>query len=159
MVYTFLLDLTEDQKLARRHALDRSGSIAQASILLPLAALQVWFLFAWLGRWWRRRSNVDGPPSSPYLKGSRGGGDGTDWAMVARRWAWWAGEEVQNKGERVGSRGEVLVAAGWMGWLLVLCFVGTGNGGFCVFILLADLLWTTDVVFYWRFIDRWLCLG
>lgn len=123
------VDLTDDEKHLRRLLLDRYGVIAQVSVLLPLLVLQGRLLSFWISRNISQSATVD-EPSSPYLKSTQSQGKLSINSFKAslRRWQWWAGEPVSLFGDKLGTRGEVLGAAMWLVWLLVLCFVQTGDG-------------------------------
>ncbi|KAK4554865.1 hypothetical protein LTR86_008013 [Recurvomyces mirabilis] len=130
--YRFLPNLTEEQKDIRRILLDTYAFRAQLSVLVPLLLLQLYFLVSWIVRR-QFRGGKDDVPSSPRGKESRG--SSARWlrdvenAMARARW--WGGEEVEGLGLRIGGRkGEVLGASVWMGWLLVLCIVQTGDDYF-----------------------------
>ena len=128
--YRFLPNLTEEQKDQRRVLLDTYAFRAQISVLAPLLLVQIYFLLTWILRK-RLRGYEDGTPSSPRGKELRGSSGKwlRDVESTFARVKWWGGEESKVFGVGMGGRkGEVLGAGVWMAWLLVLCFVQTGDG-------------------------------
>lgn len=121
------VDLTEAQKQQRRQNLDFYAIVAQLSALAPLLAIQCYFLCSKLAN----RSRVDEDvPSSPHLKNGRHGERSglSNARLIWRKLAWRCGEPVDAAGGYLGRRGEVLAAAVWLVYLLVLCFPRTGDG-------------------------------
>lgn len=123
------VDLNSEQKHQRRQLLDQYGVIAQVSIVLPLLVLQSRLLYLWISRNINQSAGVDAP-SSPHLKSAQSRSRLSVKSLKSnlRRWQWWAGESVSLFGDHLGTRGEVLGAAVWLGWLLLLCFLQTGGG-------------------------------
>lgn len=122
-------NLNEEQKLERRHLLDTYAAVAQISVFVPILALQIYFLVAWVQRKWGMSAEAE-VPSSPYLKKARSvqawwslGGLRRIWRKVV----WWAGEKVEVWGFEA-LRGEMVVAGCWMGWLVLLSVVQTKGG-------------------------------
>lgn len=116
------VDLTQDQKHERRILLDRYGAIAQASVLVPLILLQLYFALCWLDERLKRRHDFDS-------KANRDRSNVLSQAITTiRQWAWWAGEPVEILGYHVSSRGELIAANTWTAWLILLCVVQTGDG-------------------------------
>lgn len=121
--------LDEEQKHRRRVTLDIYANIAQTSILTALLVIQVYFLAVWLTARLNKQFVTDGT-SSPRIKeerlGYRNGVRG--WQVNAKKLKWWFGERVEIAGAYLGSRGQVILALGWLTWLLVLCVPDTGDG-------------------------------
>lgn len=127
-MYHFV-DLTPEQKHQRREALDFYGNLAQVSAIVPLLAIQGYFFVSWIQKKWQNKGDVQ-TPSSPYAKQARLG-HGLSVSGLEARWrsfAWWSGDSVDLGGMHWGTKGGVLGAGVWMGWLVLLCFVGTGDG-------------------------------
>ena len=122
------IDLTGAQKQERRELLDRYATLAQVSVLAPLLVIQCYFFLSWLSR----RGQDAKPPASPWRKGERLGHriGIASMGLMWRRFGWWCGEPVEmgSGAFYLGLRGEVLAAAGWLAWLLSLCFLQTGKG-------------------------------
>ena len=127
-MYRFVT-LTDEEVQQRRVLLDWYANLAQVSVLIPVLAVQGYFLAEWATQKWAGRSD-GASPRSPHLKDLRPRG----WLAVGelrlhwRRFAWWCGDSIDVLGWHVGTRGEVLAAGGWMAWLLCLCFLQTGDG-------------------------------
>ena len=122
------VELSDAEKQARRESLDLHANIAQLSTLVPVAVV----LLARLGTWLVRgpvsqRINYDVVPTSPTIKHHRQTTAGS-WAVTARRLTWWLGEDVRFAGQRWGTVDQLLFGSLWAAWLLVLCFVNTGDG-------------------------------
>ena len=142
------VDLTDAQKHQRRLLLDRYAVIAQVSVLLPLLVLQARLLSFWINRNIRQTASNEAP-SSPYLKSAQrqGGFSLRSLRTSYRRWYWWASEPLSLFGDHLGSRGEVLGAAVWTVWLLVLCFLQTGDGMYnASYALLRMLLTVVQII-------------
>jgi len=116
------LDLTQDQKHERRILLDRYGAIAQASVLVPLVLLQLYFGLCWLHDRSKRNQDLDQKSariqSNVLLRA----------ITLIRQWTWWAGESVEIFGYHVSIRGELVAAISWTAWLILLCVLQTGDG-------------------------------
>jgi hypothetical protein len=125
--YQFV-DLTEAQKISRRTLLDTYGLVAQASAGIVLIVIQLFFLAQWLRR--KRQHNSSDVPGSPSLKHLQKSGQPNLQAIERwwRRLEWWSGDSLLVFGVDCGTNGQVLTATLWTAWLLVLCFVETGNG-------------------------------
>lgn len=127
--YHFLDPLPEAQQAERRQKIDSSARNAQVSVITPLVFLQVYYIgCAW--REARRRKAEFETSSSPRLKGRQSGWIST----VETRWKrfeWWCGDELNVGGMNLGTKGQVLGAVAWAGWLLWQCFEGTGDGMSC----------------------------
>ena len=122
-------NLSEAQKYQRRYLLDWYGSLAQISVILPLLVIQCYFCSRWVSRRWRRNAELE-VPSSPRAKRERAGGYSYARSLKtnARKIAWWAGDSADVRDYHLGSKGEVLGAILWAAWLLLLCFLQTGDG-------------------------------
>jgi hypothetical protein len=137
--YSFI-DLSKSQKHARREALDLHALIAQVSVGIVLALIQLYFLLVWIsGRF--GDSNEEERPSSPYAKHEdsvrRGKALGKA-REIRRRVVWWCGDDL---GLGLGvKRGEVLIGAIWAIWLGFLCVQGTGEGERSISFNLACIL-------------------
>ncbi|KAK4508274.1 hypothetical protein PRZ48_002012 [Zasmidium cellare] len=126
-MYHFV-DLTHEQKLLRREYLDFYGFLGQISVVVPILAIQGYLLVAWIQRKVQREQDLQ-TPSSPYVKQARLG-YGWNVSGLAARWsifAWWCGDTVEVAGVYLGTKGEVIVAGVWTLWLVVLCFLQTGD--------------------------------
>ena len=139
------IDLTKEQKHARRIALDAAASTAQWSALVPLLAFAGYRLLRYALRVGQHgaaaaEDPADSPadvPSSPYVKAGarftsrfRSGSIAHRAAVSWRQASWWAGEPVRLFGASWGTRAGWLVGGNWLVWLLFCCFVGTGEGKF-----------------------------
>jgi len=125
------LDLSPEQKQARRHHLDHYAFIAQISVFVPLLLLQVYFLVTWIsGRLTRDRHGESDVPSSSIRKErmSEALGFVDKVKYWKRRTVWWAGEPIEFGDWYVARKGEVIVGLVWMIWLLGLCVAQTGDG-------------------------------
>lgn len=123
--YQFV-DLTDAQKLERRQLLDKYANIAQISALVPLLVIQVYFVL-----WHLTHDKTDGKKEH---HGDRVGIVQKLW----RKFSWWCGEPIQIGSLHSGSRGETLMAVGWLSWLLFLCFPETGDGRFYISSVLSS---------------------
>ncbi|KXJ89351.1 ferric reductase NAD binding domain-domain-containing protein [Microdochium bolleyi] len=136
--YRFL-DLDAAQKHARRETLDHYAAVAHGSTLLPVFAAALYRLVLWAmkGRTSPSPSGNSSSrgayvavPGSPALKHQNSnGGSGTVGSTRAwlRKTSWWLGDDVVLLGRSWGQRDQYVFGAGWSLWLLVLCFVGTGD--------------------------------
>lgn len=121
--------LDDQQKHERRVALDIYANIAQTSILTVLLVIQAYFFGIWLASRASKQSGTDGVSSPRIKEGRLGHWNGANgWQATARRLRWWFGARVELAGAFLGSRGQVLLAAGWLAWLLALCVPDTGDG-------------------------------
>jgi hypothetical protein len=130
--YQLLKQLNPEEQQARRAALDLNATIAQASIGVVLALIQVYFVISWVSSK-VGKSREDWTPSSPYVKHeyqrekkSVGGG----LRSFGRRVKWYMDEPVV---EGWGSTGAWFAGSIWMAWLLALCVRNTGDGKFDFF--------------------------
>ncbi|CAK3883352.1 related to ferric reductase [Lecanosticta acicola] len=121
-------DLTHEQKLQRRELLDWYGFVAQLSVLVPLAATQVYIILSLLRRKWSQRDSTQ-VPSSPYAKAQQLEQQFNVSGLAAtwRKFSWWCGDAVSISGVYLGTRGEVIGAGIWTLWLLLLSFLDTGD--------------------------------
>lgn len=125
-------DLNEAQKHERRRLLDLYGTIAQYSALVPLLFLQIYLLCCYIRKRWIGRSNDAEleTPSSPYRKKQRQSTlhSRTEKLKVTwRQTAWWAGEKIEFLGFTL-MKGEIVAAAIWTAWLLLLSLLQTEDG-------------------------------
>ena len=158
------IDLTKEQKHARRIALDAAASTAQWSALVPLLAFAGYRLLRYALRVGQHGAaaaaagedpSSDSPadvPSSPYVKAGarftsrfRSGSIAHRAAVSWRQASWWAGEPVRLFGASWGTRAGWLVGGNWLVWLLFCCFVGTGEGKFACSTFSFLLLWDFGV--------------
>lgn len=119
------VDLSDDQIYARRELLDRYGSYAQLSCLIPVALYQLYCLASWVLSE-RRRAKVDytAVPSSLVLRKSKD----SALSLVTRKWRifqWWLGSEIY---PGLGTNGDWILATLWTMWLIFLCTCQTGDG-------------------------------
>ncbi|KAF2717052.1 hypothetical protein K431DRAFT_277792 [Polychaeton citri CBS 116435] len=120
------IDLTQVQLHQRRQLLDWYGIVAQISILIPLALLQLSFLGFWV--WHKLQSRPDGTvPSSPHAKHQHNSSNLASVSVYLRRLQWWFGDDVSLFGWHVGTKGEIVLAELWTFWLLLCCFLQTGD--------------------------------
>lgn len=137
--YQFLT-LSEEEKALRRASLDRYALLAQLSAVVPCLLVLLYRVGLWV--WSKRRlasvpwhlrngAEYDAIPDSPALKTRRLSGAGTA-KGTWRKAVWWLGEDVAFAGMGWGQRDLWLGGAAWTLWLLVLCVVGTGTGGFAL---------------------------
>jgi hypothetical protein len=119
--YAFV-DLTKEEKHARRVLLEYYPMLGQLSVVVVFAVFQVLFALSWFAK----RTLGEGRPRSPSLeKRAR------SWTWLKRsrqhfetlRW-WMRKPLVANW----GTRGEWIGGGIWAIWLLFLCFVEIGNG-------------------------------
>ncbi|KAI1159200.1 ferric reductase like transmembrane component [Nemania serpens] len=125
--YQFV-DLDAEQLHARRRTLDRYGLIAQLSTLVPVALFLLYRFVAWAvaRATGSDRGTYAAVPDSPTSKQQRLSTAGA-WRTVARRAAWWLGDDVVCLGWNWGPRDQIVVGVLWAIWLFVLCVVDTGN--------------------------------
>ncbi|KAJ1324320.1 ferric-chelate reductase [Microdochium nivale] len=134
------LDLDEAQKHARRESLDHYAAIAHASTLLPVLVAALYRLLS--SRWNGSKSGGGGGggytvvPGSPALKHQRSRGGSSSGSLGAtafrasvwlRKASWWLGDDVVFLGKSWGQIDQLVFGLGWTAWLVVLCFVGTGD--------------------------------
>ncbi|QDS73686.1 hypothetical protein FKW77_002988 [Venturia effusa] len=124
--YVLLKQLDPEELQARRDALDLNATIAQASIGVVLAVIQIYLLITWASSKAGKRESR-WVPSSPYVKHefqlekkSLGGG----LRSFGRRVKWYMDEPVL---EGWGSTGAWFAGSIWMAWLLALCVRNTGD--------------------------------
>ncbi|KAI1109963.1 ferric reductase like transmembrane component [Nemania sp. NC0429] len=126
--YQFV-DLDSAQLHARRLKLDRYGLIAQLSALVPVALFLLYRLVAWgvaRATGSSGRGTYAAVPNSPSSKRQRLSAVGA-WGTVARRVAWWLGDDLVFLGWNWGTRDQIVVGVLWAAWLFALCVVDTGN--------------------------------
>lgn len=136
-MYHFV-DLDHEQKVQRRERLDFYGGLAQISVVVPILVVQCYLLATWIQRIRQKQQDIQ-TPSSPYVKQARVGHGFNVSGLTAnwRMFTWWCGDAVEIADVYLGTKGEVIGAAGWMLWLLVLCFVQTGDGT-CFHLLIKE---------------------
>ena len=125
----YLKTLTDDEIAHRRELLGWYPLVAQASVLLVLAAIQLVFVGSqWAKKW--TDGDQEHPPSSPFLKYQRSTTKSSRIGKAresARLWSWWLGERVELLGTDLGSTGQWVFGGLWMAWMLVLSFRETGD--------------------------------
>jgi hypothetical protein len=122
------LELSQDEKHLRRQVLDRYGSYAQFSVLVPVALFLLYRLALWTAKARiGRRAAYDVIPNSPSLKVQRQSGLGA-WTRQLRKIQWWLGEDVILFDQIYGQRDQWIGGFAWSSWLLLLCVLGTGHG-------------------------------
>ncbi|EJT75492.1 metalloreductase Fre8 [Gaeumannomyces tritici R3-111a-1] len=124
------VDLDADAKALRREALDRYALYSQLLVLLPVVGLLARRV---LSNAFKSSSGDDSSPSaysavpdSPQAKSRRSSAWGSR-AGALRAALWWLGGEVHLLGEHRGERLVWLLGGGWAAWLLLLCFLETGD--------------------------------
>lgn len=126
--YEFLLNLTDDEKAARRESLDHHAAIAHWSAYgLALLFLLARGVVHVARRIHRKRRRYETIPGSPHVKFERLGPLG----QLSLRWAklsWWMGDDVEFMNQSWGQRDEWVVGIAWTVWLLSLCVRDTGKG-------------------------------
>ncbi|KAK3899556.1 Ferric/cupric reductase transmembrane component 2 [Staphylotrichum tortipilum] len=126
------IDLSGDEKHARRQTLDKYALYAQLSALAPVAVLLLYRLARRAvsagasGGSGGARGDYAAVPSSPVLKERRSSNAGA-WAARSRRARWWLGEDVVAAGMVLGQRDQWIVGILWTAWLLLLCVLETGE--------------------------------
>lgn len=125
--YEFLT-LDEQQKHARRLALDKYAAYAQLSVLVPVGLFLLCRLAVWAAKAaTARRGSYDAIPNSPQLKRQRE----SAWIKLriqVDKVKWWLGEDVYLFGQLSGQRDVWILGTAWMVWLLYLCVAETGQG-------------------------------
>ncbi|KAK6414926.1 hypothetical protein LTR95_017660, partial [Oleoguttula sp. CCFEE 5521] len=126
--YRMIFDLSDDEKRHMRETLDWYGFVAQTSILVPLLAIQLFHIFHGLSDR-RRRDAFSTVPSSSRLKHGQTGLGGSPRTLQhrLRMFMWWASEDSDLIGVHLGSKGGVSAVIAWGAWLLLLCFLETGD--------------------------------
>jgi len=140
--YQFV-DLTDAQKLSRRTLLDNYGLVAQSSAGIVLIVIQLFFLAQWMRR--QRQQKSSDVPGSPSIKHLQKSGP-LNIQTFERRWRrleWWFGDSLVVSGVDFGTNGQVLAAALWTTWLLILSFAETGNGKYPIVINHMCFQWLT----------------
>ncbi|PNP44576.1 hypothetical protein TGAMA5MH_03706 [Trichoderma gamsii] len=129
------LTLSQEEVLLRRHTIDYYASVAHYSALAPAVIFIALRLIQRAARPIRRLGGYDDDddrgqyahvPGTPTLKAQHNSALGT-LAARGRAVRWWFGDDVVFLGVSWGQRDEWLLGLGWMGWLLMLCVLGTGN--------------------------------
>ncbi|VUC23663.1 unnamed protein product [Clonostachys rosea] len=125
--YEFV-DLTSEEKLLRRQAIDRYAAIAHFSALAP-AVLYLLFrlgLAAVKSVLAGREQRYHEVPGSPIAKARRSGFLNSYEARW-RKLAWWMGDDVVFLNDNWGQRDEWVLGIAWTIWLLLLSVLGTGK--------------------------------
>lgn len=126
--YAFV-DLNEAQKIRRRELLSLYPLIAQLSVLVVLAGVQLYFFASWATRKFYT-GDEESRPSSPYVKHSRNEGRSRVIGRARKGWTlwtWWLGERAEIFSVDFGSNGEWVCGGIWMAWMLLLSFKDTGD--------------------------------
>ncbi len=100
------VDLSRDEKQARRQTLEKYALYAQLSALVPVAVVLLYRLArhaAASAGSGRLRGDYAAVPSSPVLKQRRNSTAGS-WRSRSRRAQWWLGEDVVAAGMVLGQR-------------------------------------------------------
>lgn len=125
--YEFL-DLTTEEKAARRKSLHQHASIAHLSVYaLVLIFILIYGIIYVARRIQRRRRRYHSVAGSPHIKFERLGPLG----QLNSRWTkfmWWLGDDVNLFGRHWGQNDEWVLGVVWTLWLLSLCVRDTGNG-------------------------------
>lgn len=140
------MDLTSEEKHARRLVLDRYGHYGALLSISPMVVMLLVRIVSWTVAFVRARyaqsrsgssagsaglsssnARYDVIPDSPSLKSRRLTTRGS-WETWFRRAKWWLSDDVVIFGQGLGQR-DLWVGGGlWMAILLVLCVVETGRG-------------------------------
>lgn len=133
--YRFIFKLSEEDKRLRRLTLDRYGTYAQLSALVPVVVFLIYRLATYAVKVSApRKGSYDAVPSSPALKYQRER-PASSFMTEVRKWQWWLGDDVFLFGQVWGHRDEWVFGAIWAFWLLFLCVAETGDGkpaSFCL---------------------------
>lgn len=140
------LELTHEEKQARRLVLDRYGRYGALFSVSPLIVMLIVRIIFWVVTFVRTRyaqghgSSSTGPaglsssnarydviPDSPSLKSRRLTARGS-WETWYRRTKWWLSDDVVIFGQGLGQRDLWVGGSLWMAVLLTLCVVETGRG-------------------------------
>ena len=97
------IDLSKDEKNARRQTLAAYALYAQLSALLPIALVLLHRLAKRAASAGESKGDYAAVPSSPVLKQRRNSSAGT-WSSWSRRAQWWLGEDVVVAGTVWGQR-------------------------------------------------------
>lgn len=133
--YEFV-DLSPEERGARRLVLDRYARYTETVMLLPAVVAVVARLVRWLVVWLRHSfgsAGRDGSgaydriPNSPALKSMRHT-TRSIWATRLRRVQWWLSEDVVLFGMTCGQRDQWLASVAWVAVLFGLCVLETGRG-------------------------------
>jgi hypothetical protein len=119
------VDLGDDEKLLRRELLDRYGSYAQLSAVVPVFGYQLYRLARWVASE-RKRAKPDysAIPNSSVAKDLRESSSASV-ITTGRSLLWWLEGDVATG---MGSRGRFFAALIWTSWLIFLSTHQTGNG-------------------------------
>ncbi|KAK5661719.1 hypothetical protein OQA88_9819 [Cercophora sp. LCS_1] len=121
------VDLSDAGKIHRREALDRYAFYAQLSALSPIALTLAYRAAAWsIKLATSRGGGYSAVPSSPSLKSQRLSASG-GWCARFRRLKWWLGEDLIATKTILGKRDQWVVGICYLGWLLMLCVLETGQ--------------------------------
>ena len=116
-------DLSEEDKIARRNALNHNANLAQLSVPVPLLLLQVCLITSSLKRRWivsRGSRSLSASKARRHLLASS--------QLAWRRFVWWCGDSIGSAEVTIERKGDVLAAGVWSVWLLICCFKETGDG-------------------------------
>ena len=138
------LDLSPDERHARRLVLDRYGHYGALFSASPVLIMLLVRIVQWavaltrtflirrgfqsrVGNFSLSGSAYNVIPDSPSLKLRRLTARGS-WEKWLRRTKWWLSDDVVVFGQRLGQRDLWVGGALWMAVLLLLCVVETGRG-------------------------------
>lgn len=122
------LDLSSEEKHLRRATLDRYGSLAQLSAILPVTIFLVYRLATWIiASVGAKKASYNAIPNSPSLKFQRVGQSGA-WAIRLRKLQWWLDDDFVFLGQNWGKKDVWVGGFVWTAWLLLLCVMETGRG-------------------------------
>ncbi|KAK1757288.1 hypothetical protein QBC47DRAFT_178103 [Echria macrotheca] len=124
--YQFL-DLNDAEKQLRREALDRYAFYAQISPFVPVALALSFRVAKWALKSSSSRSgSYSAIPNSPSLKSQRLSPAG-GWSSRLRKLQWWLEGNLVDTNPILGHRDQWVLGISYLGWLLLLCVLGTGN--------------------------------
>ncbi|KZL72053.1 ferric reductase like transmembrane component [Colletotrichum incanum] len=123
--YRFV-DLSQDEVQLRRQTLDRYGSYAQYSALVPIVLALLVRLGSYLSQRWQAGAAYDAVPNSPVLKKRRQSWTGS-WDAKIRKGKWWLADDVYFMGQHWGQKDQWVFGLAWASWLLVLSVLETGD--------------------------------
>ncbi|KAF2757943.1 hypothetical protein EJ05DRAFT_510806 [Pseudovirgaria hyperparasitica] len=119
--YEFV-DLSDEQKHARRVALDTNGAYLQLSVLFVLLTIYASAWMTWLVERYTPRD--DGPPKSPFQRANNQTQKGVfgHTRLLWKRVLWWSGGPLMRGW---GTRGQWVCGSLWSLWMLYLCLRNT----------------------------------
>lgn len=117
--YQFL-DLSQDEKHARRQSLDRYALYAQLSALIPIGLIWLYQTVNRSSSSSRQKRDYTAVSSSDSFNTRK---QSNSWS----KFRWWLGEDVVAFGEVLGQRDQWVGGIIWAIWLLILCVAGTGR--------------------------------